>query len=262
MILEIPEETERCLSFTIPEEDDAHVVFLAIPGQDAEEDEENVDWTREQKELEDYFTNQMAQMEKYKVRNSLPRKFPEQPPENISKLMSKFLNQYDGELKAFCKITVATTSKASSRNMETFWFTPIVINHLRKSLRGRDSDKLDGYEFCFENSNEDSPVQIVVETVYTSGPETGEDDDGVAPVFESSHLTPLAEQLEEGIRSANTVLNEMRYMEGRERRMRQTADSINARVQYFSYISIGVLILVTYVQVTYLKRYFRKKKLL
>ena len=38
--------------------------------------------------------------------------------------------------------------------------------------------------------------------------------------------------------------------------------SINARVRYFSYVSVAVLLVVTYIQVTYLKRYFRKKKLL
>lgn len=241
------------------------MVFLAIPGQAAEEDGENADWIREQKELEEYFTGQMAQMEKYRVRSALPRKFPDQPPENIAKLMSTFLAQYDGELKADCKITISVPESSMSRNMEAFWFNPIVVNHLRKSLRGGNPEdsNLEGFEFCFENRNEDAPLQIVVESVLMSAPDVGdEDDDTVTPVFESSSLTPLAEQLDEGIRSANTVLNEMRYMEGRERRMRQTADSINSRVRYFSYISVGVLVVVTYLQVSYLKRYFRKKKLL
>ena len=76
------------------------------------------------------------------------------------------------------------------------------------------------------------------------------------------HLTPLEEALDKSINAANTVIREMKYMEKREARMRVTADSINSRVQYFSYLSVAVLLGVTYVQVTYLKRYFHKKKLM
>jgi len=144
----------------------------------------------------------------------------------------------------------------------------LVLNHLRKTFRGggdmgRNSNPLEGYEFCFENSNEDAPVQIIVESVLLSDPIMSNDGDGATKKgFEPEHLTPLAEQLAESIGSAESVLKEMRYMEGRERRMRQTSDSINSRVRYFSYISVSVLLVVTYIQVTYLKRYFRKKKLL
>jgi len=44
--------------------------------------------------------------------------------------------------------------------------------------------------------------------------------------------------------------------------MRKTSESINFRVRFFSYVSVIILGVVTYLQVTYLKRYFRKKKLL
>lgn len=204
-------------------------------------------------------------MQKYRIRTALPKKFPTAPDETVSKLMNNFLDQYDGEKRAGCKIVVSNPATSASRSLESFWFNPIVLNHIRKAVKGREDDDvpLEGFQFCFENSNEETPIQMVVETVLTSDTSGYEDeDDQVPPVFESSNLTPLAEQLRESIDSANSVLNEMRYMEGRERRMRQTADSINSRVRYFSYISVAVLVVVTYVQVTYLKRYFRKKKLL
>jgi heme exporter protein D len=101
-----------------------------------------------------------------------------------------------------------------------------------------------------------------METVMTSE-ETGFSASGdEAPVFEATHLTPLVAQLSQSITAANVVLREMESMQRREGRMRDTADSINARVRYFSYISVTVLLVVTYIQVTYLKRYFHKKKLL
>ena len=252
---------------TIPQDDDANVVFVAVPGLAAEEDEENPDWVKEQREMEEHFVFQMAEMQKYRVRSTLPRKFPTTPSDAITKLMNKFLNEkQDGELKSGCKVTVSNHQSSVVRSMESFWFTPLVLNHLRKTFRGRDdmgrnSNPLEGYEFCFENTNEDAPVQIMVESVLLSDPIMNEADNS-KQVFEPAHLTPLAEQLADSIGSAESVLKEMRYMEGRERRMRQTSDSINSRVRYFSYISVSVLLVVTYIQVTYLKRYFRKKKLL
>lgn len=266
MILEVPEETERCLRLTIPQGDDAHVVFLALPGLAADEEQQNADWAKEQREMEEHFVYQMAEMQKYRIRSALPQKFTSETPERITQLMKKFLHdQNDGEHKSGCKITVSNPTSTGTRTIESFWFTPIVINHLRKTIRTPadvgNENPLEGFELCFENTHDDSPVQILVESVLMNEPGMVFSDDE-DPVFEGSHLTPLAEQLAESIDAANTVLNEMRYMEGRERRMRQTADSINARVRYFSYISVAVLIVVTYLQVTYLKRYFRKKKLL
>lgn len=256
----------QCVRLTIPQDDDAHVAFLALPGLAAEQDEENADWVKEQRELEEHFVYQMAEMQKYRVRSALPRKFPNAPPERINQLMTKFLNdQYDGEMKAGCKTTVSNPKSTASRTMENFWFTPVVINHIRKSIRSKEDggsqNPLEGFELCFENSNEDAPIQLVIESVLVSDDGSSAPDDD-KPVFDSSNLTPLAEQLTESIDSANSIINEMRFMESRERRMRQTADSINSRVRYFSYISVAVLIVVTYVQVAYLKRYFRKKKLL
>ena len=102
---------------------------------------------------------------------------------------------------------------------------------------------------------------MMTETVLTSDDfdDSEEDEKGV---FQGEHLTPLQDQLDESIRAANTVIRELNLMEQRERRMHKTAENINWRVRYFSYISVIVLILVTFFQVTYLKRYFRKKKLL
>jgi len=241
--------------------------MLAIPGLAAEQDEENPDWPTEQREMEEYYVLQMTEMEKYRTRSALPRKFPNAPPERITKLMDKFINdKQGGELKAGCKITITNPMSTSVRSMESFWFNPVVLNHLRKSLKGRDevrnSYPLEGYEFCFENSNEDAPIQIILESVLLSDPHPSEGKSGDKAVFDASHLSPLGEKLEASIESADRVLKEMKYMEGRERRMRQTSDSINSRVRYFSYVSVTVLLVVTYVQVTYLKRYFRKKKLL
>eukprot|EP00934_Nitzschia_sp_Nitz4_P007698 Nitzschia sp. Nitz4//scaffold6_size259037//121416//122409//NITZ4_001073-RA/size259037-augustus-gene-0.321-mRNA-1//-1//CDS//3329556890//7688//frame0 len=265
MIIEVSEASERCIRFTVPEDDDANVVFLVLPSMAGEDVEENSNWEAEQSQMEEYFMLQMSLMQKFRVRSSLPKTFPDKPDDNVSRLMSKFIDQMDGEEKSGCKVVLKNPSSGITRSMDASWFDPIVMNHLRKVLRSsgqEDKVPLEGYEFCFENTSPDFPLQMAIETILTSETLAFQDDDRSQPAFESSNLTPLAEQLALGIESAQTVLNEMRYMEGRERRMRQTADSINSRVRYFSYISVTVLIVVTYVQVTYLKQYFHKKKLL
>jgi len=81
-------------------------------------------------------------------------------------------------------------------------------------------------------------------------------------IVKKEHLTPLEEAFDEGISLAHGVIDEMRYMEKRENRMKQTADGTNTRIRYFSYLSIFVLLGVTWIQINYLKSYFKKKKVL
>jgi p24 family protein delta-1 len=246
------------------------LVFLALPKSTYEEEEEEpAAWMGQYNAMESYFFNEMVDLSKKRVqRTSLPRKFTGTPPEEISQAMNGFLESIDNEVKSGCQVKLSNPKSSSSRTMETFWFQPVVLNHIRKAIRTRqqepESSPLEGYSACFKNGNEDYPVQILVDSVLTSE-EPGTDDanagDDQKP-FQGSHLTPLAEQLAESLKAAQSVIKEMNYMERRESRMRITADSINSRVRYFSYISVAILLVVTYVQVTYLKRYFRKKKLL
>lgn len=250
----------------MPEEDDAHVAFLALPGQAAEEDDENESWITEQRKIEDYFMQEMSQLKNYRVGKvtNFPRKFLNSPPDNISKLTDKFLEEYEGELKTDCKITITNPDTGGSRTYDTFWFTPVVVNHLRRvTPPKKGKGPLAGIKICFANTESVAPIQMVMESILTSDDGTDDDGDEVPTLaFKTHNLTPLAEHLNRGISTANTVLREMKYMEGRERRMRQTADSINSRIRSFSYVSVIGLIGVTYLQVTYLKQYFRKKKLM
>ncbi|KAE8713429.1 Transmembrane emp24 domain-containing protein p24delta5 [Hibiscus syriacus] len=52
------------------------------------------------------------------------------------------------------------------------------------------------------------------------------------------------------------------YLKDREADMREVSEITNARVAWFSIISLGVCIAVTVLQIWYLKRYFVKKKLI
>jgi hypothetical protein len=117
---------------------------------------------------------------------------------------------------------------------------------------------------CFDNTSAEEEVFIVFDVLLVSDEiEDDDEEEQDAKIdLKSKHLTPLEEQLKVSIGSAKAILNEMDYMEKREARMRRTADSINRNVRWFSYLSITILLTVSFLQVRYLKRYFRKKKIM
>jgi p24 family protein delta-1 len=244
------------------------MVFAAIPSLSYDEEQlEKPMWISKYKEMEGHFFNQILLLSKSRKQVTLPKQFLEVPPEEIKSAMDSFIQSFEGEIKSGIQLKLTNPESSSSRTMDAFWFTPLVVNHIRKAIRTRrnerESSPLEGYSACLTNSNDDYPVHVIVDSVLTSE-EFSIGDDAVSEdeSLQGSHLTPLAEQLAESMAAAKSIIKEMNYMERRESRMRLTADSINARVRYFSYISVGVLLIVTYIQVTYLKRYFKKKKLL
>jgi hypothetical protein len=118
------------------------------------------------------------------------------------------------------------------------------------------------YRVCFLNGDAENQAQVILDVVLLSEEMIDDEDTSSLGFQKDKHLTPLEQSLQNSITAANTVLQEMKYMEQREQRMRITAENINTRVRWFSYLSVAVLLVVTYIQVTYLKRYFHKKKLM
>lgn len=241
----------QCVSVSIPENEDVHMLFLAIPSAAVEEDDH---WIEKHDSLEEYFIAQMVDLTKHRVNNALPTKFLQKPPKEIQKLVSQFVDEY-GDIKTGAKVKLSNPTSQASKTLETYWFTPVVMNY----VKGEDETALEGYSICFDNDNE-WPILMILESVITSDP-VGDSEDGV-PGLESAHLTPFVEQLTESIKSARSIVKEMNLMERRESKMRISGDKINGRVKVFSYISVAVLVVVSYLQVTYLKQYFHKKKLL
>jgi hypothetical protein len=262
VILQIEEDSTRCLRLLIPEDDDAHVVFLTIPSADELDDEA----------VESWYVDQVYQLTKQKD-TELAKRLPQEAPANVAQAMSAFL-QEQGENKSPLRITLEDNGATGTRQFSyrTKFFLPTVLNHVRHSNYQKPKDKdeeeewndaaMEGYEICMINEDDEQAVQVIFESIYVSE-DVIDVEDIKKPAFEKEkHLTPLEKNLDQSIQAAHAVLREMKYMEKRETRMRQTAESINSRVRWFSYLSIAVLFTVTYLQVTYLKRYFHKKKLM
>jgi hypothetical protein len=262
LIVQVSESQERCFKFNIPEDDDAHLVFLALPlGEEMGDAKEG--------KVESWIVQEIYEMTNKRLEDgNMPTSLLNVAPQDVKELMESFTKKR-GDNMSKLKVVVSVDSvTTSSRVLPVKYFVPTVINKVREAHSKilsettveEDPSSLSGYTVCFNNlGNEEDSVQVIMDIVMLSA----EPEESNEPNFvKEKHLSPLEESLEKSIKAANTVLREMKYMTEREERMRLTADSINQRVQYFSIISVVILLTVTYVQVTYLKRYFKKKKLM
>jgi hypothetical protein len=237
-------------------------VVLPIP-DDLEKGDE--DWIPAYEDMEMYFQDAIYNLtESSHGHVTLPTKFQRHPPKLIQGTIDELMiDWYNGDELTYVQVAVRNPATTKGKAWDTKWFQPVIVNNLRKLLRQEstepDSIPLEGFEVCFISHKKSPPILMMVEHVLTSGDEDLPEDKSP---FNSEHLTPLQGQLDESIQAATTVIRSLNLMERREMRMRKTADKINWRVRYFSYFSVLVLILVTFFQIKYLKRYFRKKKLL
>jgi hypothetical protein len=219
-------------------------------------------------EIEEWYIDQMVTLGKQRneVDGSLNRKFEAQPPAEMLKELDEFMEENGRRSGLQLRIQKARNPRPM-RQQELTWFLPTVLNHVEKYQRKTNANKewtpnahLDGHTICLENRSENQ-VHIIFDIVLVSE-DYGDDEAGSSGGIAKKHLTPLEQELAASVNAANSIISEMRYMEKREARMRVTTESINARIRFFSYISVAVLLIVTYLQVTYLKRYFKKKKLM
>ncbi|KAF9088869.1 p24 complex component [Mortierella sp. GBA35] len=117
------------------------------------------------------------------------------------------------------------------------------INHVVK-VKGR-------FEFCFSNSFSTVTDKSLTFNVIV-----------IEPLKEdSTHKSdPLANEIRELTAGVMEISNELEYTLARERTHRNTAESTNSRVMWWSLFQSGILFLVCAFQITYLKRFFEVKR--
>jgi p24 family protein delta-1 len=222
-------------------------------------------------EVEEWYVNQVTLLSKDRSGEdggAIRRRFIEQPPEDMLRTLDKFMEHNSQKSNVQLRIQ-NPSSPRPLRQQELSWFLPVVLNHVEKFQRKEEwkannhhHQLLDGHYVCFDNHSE-SQVHVIFEIILVSDwlEQEDEEENGIIGI-QKRHLTPLEEELASSLDTALSVINEMRYMERREARMRLTTESINGRIRFFSYLSVAILLSVTFLQVTYLKRYFKKKKLM
>lgn len=78
----------------------------------------------------------------------------------------------------------------------------------------------------------------------------------------AEHLKPVELQFRKAEDKLKSISDEMGKSREREAQLRQTSETMSGRIQWFSVLSITVLLTISAWQVYYLKSFFRAKKLL
>jgi len=121
------------------------------------------------------------------------------------------------------------------------------------------TDDYDMFEVCFKSEGQlgqgmDREITLDVKT----GVEAKNYDD----LQKTEKLKPMELELKKMEDLSEAIVNDFAYMRAREEQMRDTNESTNSRVLYFSVFSMMCLIGLAMWQVFYLRRFFIAKKLI
>jgi len=119
------------------------------------------------------------------------------------------------------------------------------------------TDEYDMFEVCFETVKGGGKSREV-SLVMKHGVEARNYDD----IAKAEKLKPMELELRRLEDLSEAIVNDFAYMRAREEEMRDTNESTNSRVFYFSIFSMICLLGLAVAQVLYLKKYFKSKKLI
>ncbi|KAI8068600.1 endosomal P24B protein [Gongronella butleri] len=107
------------------------------------------------------------------------------------------------------------------------------------------------YTYCFSNRMSSIPAKSVNFNVH--------DMEHIQDTAEKD-INPVEQEIRELAESIFAVKDEQEYIVARERQHRDTAESTNARVKWWSIGQLTLLVVVCFWQVYYLKRFFEVKR--
>ncbi|KAJ8964877.1 hypothetical protein NQ314_004559 [Rhamnusium bicolor] len=123
-----------------------------------------------------------------------------------------------------------------------------------------NTESFDTYEICFSSHVPPNYRGITQEVslITKHGIETKNYD----TYGEAAQLKPIEKELKRLEDLSNAIVQDFAIMRKREEEMRDTNESTNSRVLYFSVFSMCCLLGLATWQVLYLRRYFKAKKLI
>ncbi|OZJ05324.1 hypothetical protein BZG36_01561 [Bifiguratus adelaidae] len=92
--------------------------------------------------------------------------------------------------------------------------------------------------------------------------EIGAEADDYQSLAKAEKLAPLEVELRKLEKVVQEIVDEMEYLKTREAKMRDTNESTNERVQWFSLLTLFTLIGLGTWQIFYLRRFFKRKRLI
>lgn len=254
MLFDIDQKGQKCIDYNIPEEDEANFIIVVLPVEEKGDEEENV--------AIDHFVEQWEELTK-EGGEKMPKQVTPVSPEIKSKMESL---RKKGKRSKAGVIFMRDHNNEPIANAELSYYKPYVLHSIVETAKKQgygSSPPLSGYRICFHNRSSKEPVSILFESVHWDD----EDDDQIRQlrpkeVIMKHHLTPIDDQFEAALSHASQFLDEMKYAEKRSHRMHEWKKVAISRLRMYAYFSAVVLLGTAYTQVFYLKRYFKKKKLL
>ncbi|XP_022088616.1 transmembrane emp24 domain-containing protein 10-like isoform X1 [Acanthaster planci] len=122
------------------------------------------------------------------------------------------------------------------------------------------SDDYDTFEICF-STKLPAGMRGADREVYLNV-KRGVEAKSYEDIAKSEALKPMEVELRRLEDLSEAIVNDFAYMKAREEEMRDTNESTNSRVLYFSIFSMVCLLSLATWQVFYLRRYFKSKKLI
>jgi hypothetical protein len=108
------------------------------------------------------------------------------------------------------------------------------------------------YSICFSSRMSSSADKTVAFSLHTG-------DALFRDVAKQEHVTPLENEITQLMDAINKVEDEQQYMAARERQSRETNESTNRRVLWFSLLEALVVVALGAWQISYLRQTFEKK---
>jgi len=123
------------------------------------------------------------------------------------------------------------------------------------------TDDYDMFQLCFSSSTEDKRAKIPPQDVRLEL-KRGIDAKNYDELAKNEQLKPLEIELRRLEDLSKSITDAFSYMKKREEEMRDTNESTNSRVLYFSAFSMLCLVGLATWQVLYLRKFFKSKKLI
>lgn len=132
--------------------------------------------------------------------------------------------------------------------------------HITKGKISFTSEIYDTYEICFTSRVPPHQRGVSQEVSYTT--KKGVETKSYEGIGEAAKLKPLEVDLRRLEDLSDSIVRDFALMRKREEEMRDTNESTNSRVMFFSIFSMCCLLGLATWQVLYLRRYFKAKKLI
>eukprot|EP00123_Amoebidium_parasiticum_P005453 comp16641_c0_seq1/m.14836 comp16641_c0_seq1/g.14836 ORF comp16641_c0_seq1/g.14836 comp16641_c0_seq1/m.14836 type:complete len:205 (-) comp16641_c0_seq1:230-844(-) len=166
----------------------------------------------------------------------------------------------DALVKGDYKVSTVENQQINIKVQDEQGHTPFKKDNTQEGPLVFTADTKGNYEICF--SSEIKQGSPLTKHECTLNLRTGIEAKDYDQIQEAEKLQPLELELRKLEELAESIANDMAYMKQREAEMRDTNESTNARVLYFSMFSMFCLCGLAAWQVYYLKKFFQSKKLI